>query len=271
MKTLLFAIIAFLLLFIAYVRYLEKTSVYFPEREIVLTPESAGFSFEDVYFSTQDGVQLNGWFMPAMHTQEPRATVIYFHGNAGNIGDRIDKARLFCELGLNVLLVDYRGYGKSAGSPTERGLYKDGLAAFDYLKLRSDVDLKRVIAYGASLGGVVAIELATHRDLAGLIIDSSFSSAADMAKVMYPFVPSFLLQIKMDSMQKVNHLTVPKLFFHSREDRTVPYRFGKKLFDAASEPKVMVELKGGHDEGYIHSKEAFSGGIETFLSGIGLN
>jgi uncharacterized protein len=256
---LLFSVFAFVLL----VKYLERVSVFFPSREMVLTPKDILLDHENVFFKTSDEVVLHGWFVP--HVQ-PRGTVLFFHGNAGNISHRLSKISLFHRLGLNVFIINYRGYGQSKGQPTEQGIYKDAVAAFDYLTKRPDIDRRRLLVYGESLGGVVAIDLATQRPVAGLIIDSSFSSAADMAKTIYPFVPSFLLSIQMDSLSKVASLDMPKVFFHSRADDIVPFALGVKLFEAARRPKELVELTGGHNTGYESSEQILFETIDQWLN-----
>jgi len=252
----------FVALFILYVRYLERNSVFFPEKEIPMTPQDVGLTFEDVYFKAQDGIQLNGWLIKASEATE---TLIFFHGNAGNISGRLGKIQLFHQIKVNVFIVDYRGYGKSEGVPSEQAMYKDAVAAYDYLAARDDIDSKHISTYGASLGGAAAIDLATKRPLAGIIIDSSFSNAADMAKTVYPFIPSFLLSIKLDSLSKIKDVKVPKLFFHSRGDQTVPFRLGRKLFDAAGEPKTFIEITGDHNDDRVEDAEKFLGGIKEFL------
>lgn len=255
---LLLSVIAFIL----FVKYLERVSVFFPDKEMVFTPKGISLDYEDVFFETSDHVVLHGWLIPH---DDPRATLLFFHGNAGNISHRMSKISLFHRLGLNVFIVNYRGYGKSSGQPTEQGLYKDAVAAFDYLLGRSDIDPHGIIVYGESLGGVIAIDLATKRQVSGLIVDSSFSSATDMAKTIYPFVPSFLLSIKMDSLSKVGLLDMPKIFFHSPEDDIVPFALGSKLFVSAREPKEFVHLRGDHNTGYETSGEIMFQTIRRFL------
>ena len=261
MRIFIYLIIA-VILFALYVRYLEATSVFYPARTIERTPAQLGLNFEDIYFKTSDNVTLNGWFVK---NPQAKATMIFFHGNAGNISDRLEKIALFHQMGINVFIVDYRGYGKSEGKPTENGIYLDALAAYDYLITRKDINPKTIFVYGASLGGVVAVDLANQRPLAGLIIDSSFSSAVDMAKIIYPFVPSFFISIKMDSMPKIKNLAVPKLFMHSEEDETVPIALGLKLYKAAPGPKTFIKLKGAHDEAFMMDKKLFTESITRFL------
>jgi len=267
-KVLLYLVLAGMLL-LAYVRYLESTSIFFPSKQILATPRDAGLEYEDVYFSTIDKVKINGWLVKAV-TAHPQyastATLIFLHGNAGNIGDRVDKVAAFHKLGLNVFIIDYRGYGKSQGKPSEQGMYYDALAAWDYLRTRSDVNPSAIAVYGASLGGAAAVDLAMHRQVSCLILDSTFSSARDMAKVIVPFVPPFLLSIKMDSINKIGAIRIPKLFIHSPDDEVVPYELGRRLFKAASHPKEFLDISGTHNEGYFLSRDEFLDGIKQFLT-----
>lgn len=261
MKVLLF-IIALCAVFVAYVRYLERVSVFYPDKQITDTPTDIGLSFDDVVMETEDGVSIHGWFIKHPQAQ---TTVLFFHGNAGNLSYRLEKLQLLHELGLNVLIVDYRGYGKSQGHPTEAGLYKDALAAYDTLIKRSDVNIDKIIAYGVSLGGVVAIDLALKRKVAALWTESTLTSAADMAKRLYPFIPSFLIRIKMDNLNKIAEVNVPKLMIHSQDDSVVPFEMGQQLFDTAREPKTFMTIQGGHNDGHVQSRDQFMEGMRTFL------
>ena len=263
----LFYLIGFGILFVLYVRYLENKTLFVPAREILADPSHIGLSFEEVTFGTQDKLRLNGWLVKAPGA---KSTLIFCHGNAGNIGDRLGKLEIFHAIGVNVLIFDYRGYGKSEGAPTEGGLYTDAIAAYDYLKGRSDINGEKIIAYGASLGGAVAVDLAAKRDLAAIIIDSSFTNAADMAKRILPFVPSFIIQAKLDSVARIGSVKTPKLFFHSPHDEIVPYALGRKLYEAAAEPKQFVDLVGTHNEGLFSSVDEFKDGIKKFLTQYGL-
>jgi len=264
MRILLYSIF-FSALFVLYVRYLESRTLFVPSKDILADPAHVGLEFEDVYFSTQDNVKLNGWFIPA---QSPRATLIFCHGNAGNIGDRLGKIKLFHDLRLNVFIFDYRGYGKSKGSPSEEGMYKDVLAAYDYLKSQDTIDHKRIVIYGASLGGAPAIDLAAQKDIAGVIVDSSFSNAVDMAKRIFPFIPSFLIQIKLDNINKIKDVHEPLLFFHSVDDEMVPYDLGRKLFEVANEPKEFIDLEGSHNDNQVYSESTFVLATERFIERI---
>ena len=228
------------------VRYLESTGVFFPSRDLGLSPSVMGLPWDDAYFKTKDNVTLNGWFFKNPHAS---STIIFAHGNAGNMSDRLFKIKFFYDLGLNVFIFDYRGYGKSEGKPSEAGIYLDAQGAYDYLQSQGRVNMKNIILYGASIGGAVAIDLATRRNAALLVVESSITNAQDMVKIFYPFVPSFFLSLKFDSINKVRALKVPKLFIHSPDDEVVPYWVGQKLFEAAAQPKEFLKIHGGHNDG----------------------
>jgi len=257
----------FILFFVLYVRYLESKSVFFPSKDIGATPASLGLKYEEVSFLTRDHIKLHGWFIKSPGS---KGTLIFLHGNAGNISDRLEKLHLFDAIGLNTFIFDYRGYGKSEGVPTEEGLYLDAIAAYEYVHSREDVDKKYIFAYGASLGGAIAVDLAVKKELLCLIVDSSFTSAKDMAKRIIPFAPSFLIKTKLDSISKVRDIDVPKLFMHSPADEVVPFSLGKNLFDAAAEPKRFFQTSGGHNDGYSQYPDEFVSAIKSFLKEVRL-
>lgn len=264
MKILIFLFAGFVCL-IVYVRFLESSRLFASTREILATPKEAGLDFEDVYFSTSDHLRLNGWLVKATEAPQNASTFLFCHGNAGNIGDRIEKIRRFHEFGVNVFIFDYRGFGKSQGRPTEEGMYRDAKAAYTYLKSRQDIASERIIVYGASMGGVAAIDLASQQKVAALIIDSTWTSAADMAKTIAPFVPSFILTARLDNASKIKTIMVPKLVIHSPDDQSVPFALGQKLFALAPEPKEFLQIFGSHSQGYETSREIFFPGIRNFL------
>jgi len=254
-------LIVFVGLFVL-VKYLEHTAVFFPSRSMNSTPAQAGMPYEDVYLITSDGIKINAWLVKSSPSA---STILFAHGNAGTISDRVMKLKFFHDLGLNVLVFDYRGYGKSQGRPTEKGIYLDAQAVYDYLQSRPDIDHGRIIGYGASLGGVVVVDLATRRKLAALMIESSITSAKDMAQRLYPFLPSFLMGIKFDSLSKIKNIDTPKLFLHSPEDQTVPLSMGQKLYEAASNPKSFLFIHGGHNDGALISDGKVRDGFKKFL------
>ncbi len=250
-------------LFIVYVRYLESRSIFFPSTKIIATPEDVGLPFEDVFIKAEDGVTLHGWFVKSATLSNK--ILIFLHGNAGNISGRLEKIKLFHRMGLSVLIVDYRGYGKSEGKPSEAGMYKDAEAVYEYVIQHKDVSHENIIVYGASLGGAVAVDLASKHKVSHLIVDSSFTNAVDMAKRIFPFAPSFLIKTKLDSLNKIKKVDASKLFIHSREDEIVPFILGQKLYEAAPSPKEFLEIKGGHNDGHIYDGNKFAEGIRNFL------
>jgi len=248
--------------FIGYVRHLERHNIFYPTKEIAQTPRDIPLAFEDIFLKTKDGVAINGWLVP--HSPN-KSVLIFLHGNGGNISTRLEKIQMFHAMGVNVFIIDYRGYGKSEGQPSEKGVYLDAQAAYDFLKSRKEFTDQKLIVYGESLGGAVAVDLAVNRLVDGIIVDSSFTSAQDMARVIYPFIPSFLINVKLESLSKIQNLRMPKLFIHSPEDDIVPFHLGRKLFDAAEEPKVFLEIQGTHNQGFRSSREKYLQGIENFL------
>lgn len=258
----LFLIAVFLILGVLYLRYIELRSIFYPLRKIEIAPQNGGLDYEDIYCPTEDGISLNGWLIKSPGA---RTTLLFFHGNAGNISHRLDKIALFYKLGINTFIIDYRGYGKSKGRPSEEGIYKDGRAAYDYLSRRSDLGTKK-IAYGESLGCAVAVDLSLHRQLDAVILDSAFTSAKDMARQVYPFIPSFLIVSKFDSLGKIKALNMPKLFIHSINDEIVPIFQGEKLFNAAKAPKEFLRITGGHNSGFFVSQELIREKLKNFLA-----
>ena len=250
--------------FYLYVRYLEKNTIFFPDKEITLTPADNFYEYEDVYIES-DGNKIHGWWIPA---EGATKTIIYLHGNAGNISGRLEKLSIFRELGINSYIIDYRGYGKSEGMPSEQGLYDDANAAYDYLVQQRGINPEDIIIYGASLGGAVAVDLASQVDCYAVILNSTFSNAVDMAKVIYPFIPSFLVNIKLDSSSKIGKIKAPKLFIHSDEDRVVPFSLGVKLYEQAPAPKEFIKFVGDHVNAHVFEYDRYKKVIGSFIKGI---
>lgn len=242
--------------------HLEKNVMFHPSKEVRLNPKDAGLDYENIYFKTIDGVTLNAWLIKY---SESAPTLLFFHGNAGNNSHRLEKIVNFYQLGLNVFIVDYRGYGKSKGTPCESGAYFDAEASYDYLAGRKDIDMNKIVVYGESIGGAFAIDLATKRKIAALIVDSTFTSAKEMAKGLAPIVPSFLLCSRMDSISKIKSIAIPKLLIHSQDDEIIPYCMGQKLFSVAPNPKEFLTTTGGHNDCYYRSKDKVNNGIRDFL------
>lgn len=261
----LFCILLIIFVFFAiYLKYYEKRGIYFPLKEIEFTPDDFGLRYEDIYFMTKDKVKLNGWFIKA---KDSRATLIYCHGNAGNISHRLEIIELFNKLNLNVFIFDYRGYGRSKGRPSENGLYLDAEAAYDYLMGREDISKDKIIVFGESIGANVAIDLASKKNLALLISYGGFTSAYDMGKRIFPFLPLFkqIVTVKFDAENLIRDIKIPKLIIHSMDDEIVPFELGKKLFKVAAEPKEFYCMCRGHNEAILLAKEEFSSNIDSFL------
>ncbi|MEW6757067.1 MAG: alpha/beta hydrolase [Acidobacteriota bacterium] len=238
----------------AYMFFRQESYVFFPERTLTATPRTLGMAFEDVRLCTHDGVAIHGWYV---HREGARGTLVFFHGNAGNLSDRVGKVRLFHDMGLNVLAVDYRGYGESGGIASEEGTYADGAAAVAEA-MRRQGDRQRLVFFGESLGGAVGVEAARRIHPGALVLESAFTSIPDMAKTLYPWLPvSRLLKIRYDSLDRMGGLSCPVMVLHSREDEIVPFEMGRRLYERAPGPKVFQVLKGGHnDGGLLASPEA---------------
>lgn len=261
LRAILYTII-FIGLFVGYIKYLESRSIFFPTKEIEFIPQLINFYFEDVYIETEDRIKIHGWFVPQKNA---RYTILFLHGNAGNIGHRLDKVEILAKRGLNLLIVDYRGYGKSQGRPSEYGLYLDAKAAYSYLVNNRKIKPGQIILYGESLGCAVVVDLASKVKSKGLILEGAFSSGRDMAKIIYPFLPAFVFSKKFDSLTKIQKVEAPKLFIHSQNDEMVPFDLAKKLYNVAKEPKRMVMLKGGHNTAFLDSKETYTFALTSFI------
>ena len=234
-----------------------------PGRALTATPEDAGFDYEDVTLETSDGLKLHGWYVPAAQT---RGVVLFLHGNAGNISHRLDSIAIFRELGLDTLIIDYRGYGQSQGKPSEQGTYLDADAAWHYLVSNRRVAAGEIIVFGRSLGGAVAAWLANQYTPAALIIESSFSSALDMAHKLYPFMPVRLIT-RLDYPVKlyVSRLHCPLLVIHSRDDEIIPFTMAEAIYDSAAEPKSLLEIWGDHNNGFLLSGDRYLSGLNEFI------
>ena len=221
-------------------RPLLNALLYLPSREPVAEP---GVPFENLELTSDDGERLHGWWVPA--TGETRlGHVLLLHGNAGNVGDRVAAHRAAAGAGFDVLAFDYRGYGRSSGRPDEQGTYRDARAALAALLRRDGVDPARVVYLGESLGGAIALELALWSPPAGLILQSTFTSVRDMARVHYPYIPRPAVPDAYPSLRLIAGLRAPLLFLHGDRDEVVPLMYGEALFEAAPEPKTMHVFRG---------------------------
>ncbi|MEZ6185425.1 MAG: alpha/beta hydrolase [Planctomycetota bacterium] len=229
--------------------------------------KASGFELRDVELVAEDGQRLHAVYAQATGGAEGRPVLLFCHGNAGNLADRYPYLPELTRF-ADVLLFDYRGYGRNDGQPSEEGLYRDAMAAWSWLTTEAGVAPSRIVLLGRSLGGGPAAELATRVPAAGLILDSTFTSIPDMAQIAFPFVPRFLVRTKFDTERKLAQITCPVLVVHSRADEVVPFRMGQALFAAAREPKTWVELEGaGHNETLYRGGQRYLSALEAFSSG----
>ncbi len=244
----------------------QPSLVFFPDRRMGATPAQLGVRYKDVFFDTEDGVKLNGWYIPI---ENARGVLVFCHGNAANISNRLESIQIFLKLGLSVFIFDYRGYGRSDGKISEAGTYLDARAAVDYLLTEEGVPADRMILFGRSLGAAVAVELATRRRPRALILESAFTSISDIGQRTYPFLPvKWLSRIKYDSTRRVSDLDVPKLFIHSPEDDVVPFDLGQRLYAAAAEPKTFLRIMGDHNTGFVDSEAVYTDELRRFLDSL---
>jgi hypothetical protein len=252
-----------------YLYVFQERLIYFPElpsRQVTATPADIGLAFEAVRLGTADGETLAGWYIPA---PAARGTLLYLHGNGGNIGHRLDPIAVFHRLGLNILIIDYRGYGASTGKPGEAGTYQDALAAWDYLIQEKRHPPDRIVLFGESLGGSIAAWLAACQTPAGLVLYASFTSVPELAQALYPIFPAALLaRYRYDTRAALGSVRCPLLILHSPEDEIIPFSHGQALLTAAREPKRLVELRGGHNDALLLSREVYSQAVGAFLQKV---
>lgn len=247
---------------------LENRIIFQPNTFLERTPRELGLEFEDLYFTAPDGVRLNGWFIPFPAST---ATLVWFHGNAGNMGDRLENIKLLHDFGnVNIFIFDYRGYGRSEGHPSEDGVYLDGEAALDLVKNKTgNAGGRKTILFGRSLGAAIATEIATRVESDGLILESPFISVAEMARVVFPFwLIRPLLRTRFDTREKIQKIKVPLLVLHGDRDDVVPYEQGKQVFEAAPEPKKFFTIPGAaHNDTYIVGGKRYFQQLKEFIDG----
>ncbi len=241
--------------------------VYFPDPVLRGSPENVGLEYQERWITTADGERINAWWLPA--ERGDARTLLFLHGNAGNISQRLESLRIFNRLGLNTLIIDYRGFGLSTGKPAEEGTYLDAQAAYDFLRRELGIAPRRLIIFGRSLGGGVASWLATRNDCAGVIIESSFLSVPELGQEVYPWFPvRRLARIRYDSAARMAQLNCPVLVVHSRDDELIPYRHGQGLYTLANTPKQFLEISGSHGNGFLSSGRRYQQGLKQFLTSL---
>ena len=230
-------------------RWFEHSQVYHPTHGFDADPAALGLRFENVTFRAGDGIELHGWFFPALTNSAASSPVfLVSHGNGGNVSHRLGQAQALLRLGAAVFLYDYRGYGRSQGRPSEAGTYLDAQAAYAWLRQRGFA-ATNIVSYGESLGGGVAADLALRESVGGLVLQSTFTSMADIGSELFPWLPvRWLGTIKYDTLAKLPRVTAPVLVLHSRGDTLIPFRHAERNFAAAREPKRFAELQGDHND-----------------------
>ena len=267
--TALFIVVAVYGSFCLYLFLMQGRMIFYPTGKLVASPADMGLDYESVSLTTSDRVKLHGWFIPA---KDEGGTVLFFHGNAGNISHRLDSLKIFHELGLSILIIDYRGYGRSEGSISEQGTYLDGEAAWNYLVGTKKIPAGKIIIFGRSLGAAIAAHIAAREKPGALILESAFTSVDDMGASMYPYMPVRLLsRYAYDTKKTLPAVTCPVLIVHSPHDELIPFENRVKLYKIARPPKEMLRIRGGHNEGFLVSGKNYSDGIgrfvETYISG----
>ncbi len=238
-------------------------AVYQPVNRVKYTPGHAHLAYEDVSIRTGDGIRISAWWIPA---ENPSATVLFCHGNGGNISNCLDTALIVHGLGLNLLLFDYRGYGTSDGSPSEQGTYLDAEAALEYLVVVRKTPRERIILWGRSLGGPVAARTAAMHPGGPVILESTFTSLRDLVNERFSWVPSWMLaDYAYDTGSHLGEIASPILVIHSPDDEIVPFRHGRLLYDSCKGPRSFAKIRGSHNFGFLDSMDVYRTSIMEFL------
>lgn len=271
-------ILAFAYIGLAIVLYIGQSSlVFMPSKDVIETPEVLGIKFENIQITTRDNINLDTWFVPAKDNDlVGKGVILFCHGNGGNISNRISYLPIFRELGLATFLFDYRGYGKSGGTPSEEGTYADVEAAWQYLTQERQISPQKIIIYGESLGGAIASYLAQkisqsngNNNAGSLVLASTFTSINDRAAELYPFMPiRFLSRFSYNSIDRLPSIKIPVLVIHSIDDEIIPFHHGERNFQVANQPKKLVKLRGDHNGGFLDSLETYRNGLHEFIQRI---
>ena len=255
-------------IFARYMLILDRMMIYFPQRDLAATPSDVGLAYEDARLTASDGTRIHGWHIPGRRD----TTLLWFHGNSGNISHRLDNILILNQrLGVGILIIDYRGYGQSEGKPSESGLYMDAEAALEYLISETGLDAERdIILMGRSLGAGVAVEMATRHKVRGVILESGFTSIREMAASSGSFLPTsiamLLFEARYDSLSKIGLVKSPAMILHGDRDDTVPYWMAEKLYAAANDPKTLYPIRGAsHNDTVYIGGEAYLNALEAFI------
>lgn len=249
------------------VYFTQSRYVYYPEKQIFGTPSQMQLEYEDISLETEDGETIAAWYVPAGPDPTQGLTLLFCHGNGGNISHRLGSILTFNQLGMHVLIFDYHGYGASTGRPGEEETYLDVQACWKHLVETRGVPPSQIVLFGRSLGGAVAAWLATQVSPHALVLESSFTSIPDMGSSVFSFLPvRWLCRFKYNTLARLSSIGCPVLVAHGTGDRTVPYAHGQKLFDAASEPKHFIEFTGEHNDGGMDAEPEHRKAFMEFLN-----
>lgn len=240
--------------------------IFYPSSQLSSTPDNIGLPYEDILLTTPDGVNLHGWYIPA---ENPRGILLFLHGNAGNISHRLASLKIFNGLGLSTLIIDYRGYGGSTGSPSEQGTYIDAETAWNYLVTERGHDPGEIILFGRSLGAAIAARLASQVAPAGIILESAFTSLKALAEEYYPYMPvGLLLRSRYSTEEHLGAVNTPLLIIHSNEDELISYKHAESLLETAGKNGQLHTIKGGHNEGFLLSENGYIQAIRQFIDRV---
>lgn len=257
-------IFALVVSFSCFYQHIENFFVFYPQTSFDSVPADWRLTCEDVYFDTEDKERLHGWFFPL---KDETPVILFCHGNAGNISHRLDNVKFLLDQNIRVFIFDYRGYGKSSGRPSETGLYKDGLAAYDFLANQKHIPPERIILFGRSLGAAITLEIALKRNVGAIILESAFTSSKGMAKTLFLFkLFASLLPSHYNNLEKIGLITVPKLIIHGEDDEIVPFYMGQEMYNIAKPPKYFFPIKNaGHNDTYLVGGKKYFENLAVFV------
>lgn len=248
----------------AFIYFFQDKFVYVPDKQLTVNPGNASLKYDDVELTAKDGTLLHAWYVNA---ENPKGVILFCHGNAGNLSDRVDTVKIFHELEMDVMIFDYRGYGKSEGSPSEKGTYQDAEAAWDYLVQKKEIPPDKIIIVGRSMGGAIAAKLASEKESAGTVIESAFISIPEIAHDLYPFLPliSVFSKIRYPTNDYIKKINTPIMLVHSVDDEIVNIRHGEKNFKDANNPKKFIKLSGSHNDCYFNCESVYRKAYKDFI------
>lgn len=254
--------VAYLLLCTAFY-FFQGVALYRPNTTVDQTPAKDGLAYEDLTLTTSDGTKIQAWYVPCENSTR---FVIYCHGNGGNIAYNLREIGIFHELGLNVAVFDYEGYGNSEGDPSEDGTYRDVDVVWHYLADNKNATPKRILLFGHSMGGPISAWCARQHHPAALVLDSTFVSFDEEAQDLVPIVPASLLStIEYTTLEYAKAAALPTMVLHSKADRTIAYDHGQRIYAGLNEPKRFVEITGGHNDGFTQCRALYIQVLTEFL------